>query len=156
MKYLRRALKYLIQLSLIFVLIIGILMLSGMISKDVTVAFQNGWTSILYIFCAFAAMSLVYPFFGYGKRIIRAEGDPAENWPAVEEAMEIRHYKRADDLPDGSRRYVLQSPVNRAARLWEDAITLTPVLGGLQAEGLSRDLARVAMTIDRKLNHYGN
>lgn len=156
MKYIRRAFKYFVQICLIFVVIIGALMLTGFVSKDVTVAFRNGWTSILYILGLFAVMSAVYPFFGYGKRNIRATGAPEELWPSVEEAMQQRGYKKADDLPDGSRRYVLRSPVNRAARLWEDGITLTPVLGGFEAEGLVRDLARVVMTLDRKLNTYGN
>lgn len=156
MKYIRRAFKYLIQISLIFVVIIGALMLTGFVSKDVTVAFRNGWTSILYIFGLFAVMSAVYPFFGYGKRTVRAQGDPAALWPLIDEAMAQRHYKKADETTEGSRRYVLSSPVNRAARLWEDSITLTPVLGGFEAEGLVRDLARVVMTLDRKLNQYGN
>lgn len=155
MKYLRRALKYLVQLSFIFVMLMTILMLSGFVSRDVAVAFRDGWTSVLYIFGLFAVMSAVYPFFGYGKRTIRAEGDPQTLWPAVEEALSERSYRKAGELPDGSRRYVLTSGVNRAARLWEDAVTLTPVLGGFQAEGLTRDLARVVMSIDRKLHSYG-
>ena len=46
MTYLRRAAKYFVQITIIFVLIIGILMLSGMVSKDVAVAFRSGWKSI--------------------------------------------------------------------------------------------------------------
>ena len=68
MTYLRRAAKYFVQITIIFVLIIGILMLSGMVSKDVAVACRNGWQSIWMILALFAAMSLAYPFFGYGKR----------------------------------------------------------------------------------------
>ncbi len=154
MKYLRRVCKYFLQLCILFALIVGILMLSGMVSKDVAVAFRNGWTSILYILGLFAVMSFAYPFFGYGKRTIRAQGDPAEHWPAIDEAMQSRGYRRADK--DGLRRYVLSSGVNRAARLWEDGVTLTPVLGGFEAEGLTRDLVRIVSSIDRKLNHYGN
>ena len=46
MKYLRRALKYFLQICVLFVVIIGALMLTGLVSKDVAVAFQKGWTSI--------------------------------------------------------------------------------------------------------------
>ncbi len=155
MKYLRRALKYLLQISLIFVVIMAVLMLSGMVSKDVTVAFRNGWTSILYILGLFAVMSFAYPFFGYGKRIIRVGGDPAELWPLIDEAMQARGYVPASETEEG-RCYHLSSPLNRAARMWEDCITITPVLGGFQAEGLVRDLSRVVMSIDHKINNYGN
>lgn len=156
MTYLRRAFKYFVQISLIFALIIGILMLSGMASTDVNTAFRHGWKSLEMIFGAFAAMSLVYPFFGYSKRIIPAKGEPSEYWPAIEEALDFRGYRPAGEAPDGGRRYVLKSGLNRATRLWEDRITLIPVLGGFQAEGLTRDLVRVVMSIDRKINHYDN
>ena len=151
MTYLRRAVKYFIQITLLFVVIIAVLMLTGMVSKDVAVAFRNGWTSIAYIFGLFAVMSAAYPFFGYGKRTIRATGDPAELWPAIDAALESRGY-----VKEGEGRYHLASAFNRAARLWEDTITITPVLGGFEAEGLVRDLSRVVMSIDHKINNYGN
>ena len=154
MTYIRRAGKYFVQITLIFVLIIGILMLVGMVPKDVDIAFREGWRSIAFILGIFALMSLVYPFFGYTKRQIRAKGDPAELWPQIDQAMEIRGYRKGPNKGDGAYRYVLRSNVNRAARLWEDTITITPAIDGFQAEGLSRDLARVVMAIDQKINHY--
>lgn len=156
MTYLRRALKYFLQITLIFVVIIGALMLTGFVSKDVAVAFQHGWRSIGYIFALFAVMSLAYPYFGYGKRTIRAQGEPAELWPEVDRAMEQRGYVKCAEQPEGGRKYRLKSGFNRAARLWEDSITLQPVLSGFQAEGLVRDLSRVVMSIDHQLNNYGN
>lgn len=150
MKYIRRAVKYFIQISIIFVLIIGILMLTGMVDSNVDVAFRNGWKSVGLIFAAFFAMGFVYPLFGYGKRRIPATGDPGEQWGAIDEAMTGRGYTLKEKTADG-RKYILRSSVNRAARLWEDAITVSPVLGGFEAEGLVRDLARVVMAIERKL-----
>ena len=58
------------------------------------------------------------------------------------------------ETPEGGRKYHLRSVTNRAARLWEDTITINPVLEGFQAEGLTRDLVRVVMLLDRKLNQY--
>jgi len=156
MTYLRRAFKYLLQITLIFVVIIGALMLTGLISRDISVAFQHGWTSIGYIAAMFAVMSLVYPFFGYGKRIIHAKGDPAEYWALIDAAMASRGYVKAGETENGGRRYHQASAFMRATRLWEDSITLEPVLGGFQAEGLVRDLARVVANIDHKINTYGN
>ena len=43
MKYIRRSVKYFIQLTLIFTVLIAILMLSGMVEKDVAAAFRRGW-----------------------------------------------------------------------------------------------------------------
>ena len=154
MTYLRRALKYLIQLTLIFILLIAVLMLAGMIPMDVALAFRKGWESVFFILGLFAVMAAVYPLFGYGKRMVRVNGEPAEWWPVIDEAMALRNYRMAEEGPDGSRRYRLQSPVSRAARLWEDSITLTPVLGGFQAEGLQRDLSRVISTLQYKLSNH--
>ena len=149
MTYLRRALKYFIQICLLFGLIIGILMLSGMVSKDVSVAFQHGWTSVWWILALFAAMSLAYPFFGYQKRKIQVKGDPALAKDGIVEALKIRGYV-LDNEQDGALTFKFASPVARAFRMWEDRITLTPVLGGFEAEGLSRDLVRVVSSIE----HY--
>lgn len=154
--HLRRALKYFIQISLIFVIIIGILMLSGMASTDISTAFRHGWQSVWLILGAFAAMSLIYPFFGYGKRVIAAQGDPADYWKTIDETMDFRGYKLSKETPEGARKYTLKSLTARITRLWEDSITINPVLGGFQLEGLTRDLVRVAMSLDRKLNSHDN
>jgi len=156
MTYLRRAVKYFVQIVIIFGLIIGILMLSGMVSKDVAVAFRNGWSSIWMILGLFAAMSLIYPYFGYGKRRIRATGDPAPMWEKIDEAMESRGYVFCGSTTEGGRKYRLTNVVNRAARMWEDTLTIESVLGGFEIEGLVRDLSRAVMSIDRKINDYGN
>lgn len=154
MTYIRRAFKYLIQLTLIFLVLIGILMLAGMIPADVALAFKKGWESVFFILGLFAVMAAVYPFFGYGKRSIHANGDPADYWAAIDEAMEGRGYVASAQTGDNARKYHLKSGVARMARLWEDTITITPQLGGFQAEGLVRDLARVVMSIDHKINRY--
>lgn len=153
MTHIRRALKYFIQITVIFVVIIGALMMLGLVSTDVSVAFRNGWTSIAWIAGLFFLMSFAYPLFGYGKRTIRAKGEPSEYRDAIDEAMTLRGYVLSGES-DGVLKYRLASPVARIARIWEDTITISPVLGGFEAEGLMRDLARVAMTIDHKINSY--
>lgn len=156
MTYLRRAFKYLMQICIIFVVIIGALMLTGYISSDVSVAFQQGWKSIAYIAGMFAVVSLAYPFFGYGKRTIHAKGDPAEYWARIDAAMASRGYEKAGETQNGGYRYHHTSTYMRVMRLWEDNITIEPVLGGFQAEGLVRDLARIVSAIDHKINNYGD
>ena len=149
MTYIRRAIKYFIQTCLLLAIIIGILMLSGMVSRDITVAFTHGWTSVWWILAIFAVMALVYPFFGYQKRKIHVNGDPALAQNGIVEALKIRGYVLGSDA-DGVLKFHLSSPVNRAFRFWEDTVTLTPILGGWEAEGLSRDLVRVVSSIE----HY--
>ena len=155
MTYLRRALKFFIQMSLTVVIIIVILMATGMVSWDIDVAFQHGWKSVWWILAAFAVMSLAYPFFGYQKRKINVVGDPADYKDGIAEALGTRGYVLEDDK-DGVLTFHLSSPLNRAARMWEDRITLTPVLGGFQVEGLSRDLVRVVSSIEHRFRRKEN
>ena len=57
---------------------------------------------------------------------------------------------------DGGLKFHLSAPLNRAFRFWEDTITLTPVLEGWEAEGLSRDLVRVVSSIEHYFRNRGN
>ena len=155
MTHLRRALKYFIQATLTITVILGILMLMGVISKDISVAFQHGWTSVWWILALFAVMALVYPFFGYQKRMIHVKGDPALAKDGIAEALRGRGYVLANET-DGILKFHLASPVARAFRMWEDTITLTPVLGGWEAEGLSRDLVRVISSIEQYFRNKDN
>ena len=155
MTHLRRALKYFIQATLTITVILGILMLMGVISKDISVAFQHGWTSVWWILALFAVMALVYPFFGYQKRMIHVKGDPALAKDGIAEALRGRGYVLANET-DGILKFHLASPVARAFRMWEDTITLTPVLGGWEAEGLSRDLVRVISSIEQYFRNRDN
>ena len=154
MTYLRRALKYFIQMTLLVAIIIGALMMTGYVSKDISVAFQHGWTSIWWILGIFTVMALAYPFFGYQKRQIRVNGDPALAKPGIVEALKGRGYALKSDT-DGVLKFQLTSPVNRFFRFWEDTITLTPNISGWEAEGLSRDLVRVVSSIEYYFRNNG-
>ena len=155
MTYFRRALKYFIQITLLLAIILGALMATGLVSTQVDVAFQHGWKSVWWILALFAVMSAVYPIFGYQKRKVYIKGDPAEARGGIIEAMQRRGYVLESEQ-EGVLKFHLTAPVNRAARLWEDTITLTPVLGGWEAEGLSRDLVRVVSTLEHHFRDYGN
>lgn len=155
MTYFRRALKYFIQMTLIVTVILLVLMETGIVAKDISVAFKQGWTSVAWCIGLFAAVSCIYPRFGYQKRMIPLNGDPAETREGIVEAMHRRGYVLESDR-DGVLKFHLSTPLNRIARFWEDTITLTPVLGGFEAEGLSRDLVRVVSSIEHHFRDYGN
>ena len=155
MTYIRRALKYFIQMTLIVTVIILVLMWAGVVSWDLNVAFQHGMKSVWWILAIFAVMALVYPFFGYQKRMIHVKGDPALAKDGIAEALRGRGYVLASDT-DGVLKFHLTAPLNRTFRFWEDTITLTPVLGGWEAEGLSRDLVRVISSIEQYFRNHGN
>ena len=50
---------------------------------------------------------------------------------------------------------MLAATLNRAARMWEDTITLSPILGGWEVEGLTRDLVRVIGSVEQYFRNHG-
>ncbi|MBR6345931.1 MAG: hypothetical protein IKR69_00915 [Bacteroidales bacterium] len=143
MRYLVRALKYFLQMTVLVTLIVGALMLAGLVSKDIGVAFKDGWKSVGYIALMLAAVSAVYPRFGYGKREIPFAGEFSEIKDEVIRRMSLRGY--IPEKIDGENiSFRLSSTYGRITRLFEDRISFERSLGGFTAEGLSRDLARVA------------
>ena len=155
MTHLRRALKYFVQACLFCAIVLGALMLAGVVSSDISVALIYGWKSVWFILAVFAFFSLIYPFFGYQKRTIQVNGDPALAKDGIAEALRGRGYVLADET-DGVLKFHLTAPLSRAFRMWEDTITLTPVLGGWEAEGLSRDLVRVVSSIEQYFRRKDN
>ncbi len=154
MTYLRRACKYFLQITLTMALILGVLMLLGIVSSDINVAFTRGWNSVWIILGLFAGVSAIYPLFGYSRRRIDAPGEPSLLRPAILQAMQRRGY-RLESEREGVMTFRLDSLLNRLTRLFEDRITLQPVLGGLEAEGLTRDLARAVSSIEHQLRENG-
>ena len=149
MTYIRRALKYFIQMTLIVTVIILVLMWAGVVSWDLNVAFQHGMKSVWWILAIFAVISL-----SYQKRKINVKGDPALAKDGLVESMKSRGYVLADET-DGILKFKLSAPLNRAARMWEDTITLSPILGGWEIEGLTRDLVRVIGSIEYYFRNHG-
>ena len=68
MKYIVRALKYFVYLSLLLVLFIVVLSLFGMVGNNVDEIFKGGADSIWKIVAIVAVFSAIYPAVGYGRR----------------------------------------------------------------------------------------
>ena len=151
MRYVIRAVKYFIQVSLTMTVILLILMAAGLISTDINVAFQNGWRSVGIIAILFGVVSGIYPVFGYSKRTVDAKGAPEEHRSDIIGIMEERGYKLEKEADDGSMYFLLRSIPARIFRLWEDRVSITPVLGGFTVEGLTRDITRIAGNLNYKL-----
>lgn len=150
MRYIIRAIKYFLYISVLFSLIIGILVLAGVVSADINVMFKNGWKSVGYILLLFAAVAAVYPNFGYGKFAVNAGGEYKELRDKAVAFMESRHYvlekEEGEDMSFRSTR-----TADRILKVWEDRITLKRRLGGFEIEGLTRDTARLRSALEKAL-----
>ncbi|MBP5335135.1 MAG: hypothetical protein J6Y61_05025 [Bacteroidales bacterium] len=152
MKYIVRALKYFVYISLIVTVILLILMALKLVSPDINVMFRNGWGSVLQIAIMFLAVSAIYPKFGYAKRGVRIPGSYSEIRDKVVSFMEERGYELETEEGENLT-FRLRNRFNRAARTWEDRITLTRELAGFYMEGISKDVARLASAMEFKFQN---
>ena len=147
MKYIIRSLKYFCYLILLLAIIILALVLTGFVEADLSKMFVNGYDSLWQIALVMLVFALIYPRFGFSKRMAHLYGSAEELRPDILRAMEGLGY-RLEGEQDGGFSFLRRSGLSRALKMWEDRITLTPSAAGLEVEGLTRDLARVVSALD--------
>ena len=155
MKYLRRALKYFIRMSILVVVIIGVLMAAGLVSSDINVAFRDGWRSVGHIAAILAGISLLYPYFGYASRGLAVGGEYSSLRGPVLEYMQQKGYVLEKEEGENLV-FHLASPLGRISRLWEDRVTFEREIAGFRVEGLNRDIVRLVGGLSYKLKGNGN
>jgi hypothetical protein len=150
MKYLRRAVKYFIQMTFVVVIIMAALMLLGVVSPDINVAFRSGWKSVWMILGVLACISAIYPNFDYSARDLAVPGEFSDLRGKIIEYMESKGYVLSDE--DGENlSFRLSSPFGKMTRIWEDTISFTRELGGFSVEGITRDIVRIVSGLQYKL-----
>ncbi len=147
MRYIVRSIKYFIQVSILMTAVIAVLMLAGIVSSDIDIAFRSGWKSVGYILLMFAVVAAVYPRFGYASRSVSLPGAFAELRDGVLETLRARGYDLETEEGENLT-FRLASATGRAARLWEDRLTFTRELGGFRIEGPNKDLVRVVSALE--------
>lgn len=145
-----RAVKYFLFITVLFALIIGILIAAGFVSTDIEHIFKQGWNSVMIILLMFAAVSAIYPMFGYMKMNVSAGGEFSELRDDIVSFMDSRHYVLEKE--EGENLTFRSSRVSdKILKMWEDRITLTRQLGGFCMEGLRRDVVRLRYGLEDKL-----
>ena len=155
MKYIVRAVKYFLYITVIFTIVLWIL--ACLTShrfifnvSEIVGTLVHGWGSVGLILGVFAAVAAIYPMLGYGKIQVAVGGSIAELKPYIDEYMLNRGYIFEKQTVD-SISYRLVSGAGRMTRTWEDRVTLTQNAGGLVAEGLRKDVARIVSGLETRL-----
>jgi hypothetical protein len=151
MKYLIRSVKYFIYFSVLCTAIITALVLIGAVEGDINSIFSEGYNSIGKIVMFFAIVAAVYPKFGFITRDIVADKDWKDIRPQVLEYMYERSYKLESEK-DGVVTFRFKSAAGRLSKMYEDRLTLTRTETGYQLEGLRKDVMRLAMGLEYRLN----
>ena len=150
-KYLIRAVKYFCWFLILFTLLIGVLVLTKFVPADIDTMFVKGWISVAEIAGVFVVFSAIYPKFGYVTRRVSLPGEWAEVSEKVEEFFKERGGYKVESREEGKICFRSESRAVRIARLWEDRITVTSVLGGVEMEGPAKDLNRIVSAFEYQL-----
>ena len=148
MRYLIRALKYLLYFAIIFFLIVGIVYLfssqkaAGLSFVDL---FKEGSLPKIAIF--FVIVSAIYPKLSFYKKELYLNGDFTKYAEMVDSVM-----KTLDYVPEtkeaGVVTYIKKSAYARLTRMYEDRVTFEIGENPVRVEGYRKDLLRILSAIN--------
>ncbi|MCQ2141017.1 MAG: hypothetical protein MJY83_01570 [Bacteroidales bacterium] len=151
MKYVVRALKYWLYISVLMALVITMLSAAGVIPKGVGQIFNEGWISVAKIEGMFLLVSAIYPRLGYTKASAEVPGEFADIKKAVVDFMDEKDYVL--EREDGENLYFRNRfIVNKITRVWEDRLSFERSLGGWTVEGKAKDAVRIASALSYKFS----
>ena len=151
MRYLIRALKYLVYFAVIFFLIVGIVFLfssqkaAGLSFADL---FKEGSLPKIALF--FVAVSALYPKLSFYRKELYLNGDFTKYAEMVDDVMQKLDYVR-EKKEDGCVTYIKKNAYARLTRMYEDRVTFETAGNPIHVEGYRKDLLRILSMINYRL-----
>ena len=151
MKYFIRSVKYFFYFAFLTTAIVLALVLIGAVEGDINSIFEGGYSALWKIAIFFALVAAGYPKVGF----IRREIHVGKDWSEVRN--DVISYMN-------DRRYVLESEngttvtfrckdiASRISKMYEDRLTLSKTADGWSLEGLRKDVFRLSMGLEHRLN----
>ena len=155
MRYLIRALKYLVYFIVLFFVIVGVIWLispKGDGGFSLAGMFQPG--ALPKIGILFLVISAGYPYFAFTKRKVYLGGTFAEKRDAVLAAFEQWGYEIENEEP-GQIAFRIKSKSARFTRMYEDRIVVDTTEEPIVLNGYRRDIDRMARNISYTLAQNG-
>ena len=148
MRYLVRALKYLLYFAIIFVLMVSIIYLfsnqkaAGLSLIDL---FREG--SLPKIMLFFVVVAALYPKLSFYKKPLYLNGDFTKYAEMVDEVMKKQEFVLETREP-GKVTYIKKSAYARLTRMYEDRVTFDTGADPVTVEGYRKDLLRIISAIN--------
>lgn len=149
MKYIVRAIKYWLYISVIMSLILMILSMAGLIPKNINDIFDEGWVSVLKIEAMFLIVSAIYPRLGYTRANAEVPGEFDAVKDEVVKFMDKKDYE-LEKTEGENISFRRKSVAAQLARVWEDRLSFERTLGGWTVEGKAKDVVRIANALSHK------
>ena len=148
MRYFIRAVKYFIYFTLLFIVIMAILVLTGAAEGDISTMFKGGYSALWKIALIFAVISAIYPSVGFIRKEAMIPGSWEEDKDAIKAFMAGRGYTL--ELEDTGTMSFRKKGTGRFTRMYEDRIVFTAKIGGVELEGMRKDVIRLAMGLESR------
>lgn len=151
MKYLIRALKYLVYFAVIFFLIVGIVYLFSaqkMAGLSFVDLFKEGSLPKIALF--FVAVAAIYPKLSFYRKDVALDGDFTKYAELVDGVMKDLDYVVEKREP-GCVTYIKKSAYARLTRMYEDRITFETGDVPVYVEGYRKDLLRILSALNYRV-----
>lgn len=148
MRYFIRAVKYFIYFILLFVVIMAVLVLTGAAKGDISTMFRGGYSALWKIAVIFAVISAIYPSVGFIRKEAMIPGSWEEDKDIIKEFMGGRGYVL--ETEDTGTMSFRKTGMSRFTRMYEDRVTLSAKIGGVEIEGMRKDVLRLAMGLESR------
>lgn len=155
MRYLTRALKYLLYFAIVFFVMVGIIYLfsnqkaAGLSFVDL---FREGSLPKIAVF--FVGVAALYPALSFQKRELRLDGGFTKYAGLVDEVMKSLDYAPEACTADRVS-YVKKSAYARLTRMYEDRVTFETGSDPVTVEGYRKDLLRIMSLIQYRIRQEG-
>lgn len=150
MKYLIRAIKYFFYFAIITSAIVAALVFIGAVENNIDAIFEGGYNALWKMAIFFGGVAAVYPSLAFIKRDVTIKGGYLASKDDIIAFMKDRRYEVESDTANALT-FRVKGIAGKLSKMYEDRITITPTLEGIQMEGLRKDLIRLAAGLESRL-----
>ena len=151
MKYIIRAIKYFFYFALLTTALVTALVLIGAVESNIEAIFEGGYTALWKMAAFFGIVAAIYPSLAFISRDIPAKGEFSAQKQEIKEYMKDHRYELESET-GSDLTFRVRGIGGKPAKMYEDRITVTSTLGGIQIDGLRKDVIRLAAGLDARLN----
>ena len=140
--YWRRAVKYMVRLLVLVFALIAVMVATGMArtGADGNLADVFMTPKALLLFAIIVLWSLVYPKLGFIRQPLKMDFNAGKE--QIQKVFSDNGFVLVEQK-DNEMIFRMSSPLRRTLVLWEDRIVVSATDGGIEMEGMRKEVARI-------------
>ena len=144
--YWRRAVKYMVRLLVLVFALIAVMVATGMArtGADGNLADVFMTPKALLLFAIIVLWSLVYPKLGFIRQPLKMDFNAGKE--QIHKVFSDNGFVLVEQK-DNEMIFRMSSPLRRTLALWEDRIVVSATDGGIEMEGMRKEVARIEFRV---------